>query len=175
MADIGDLLDIAGDILENSDVDKMMKQGSKWLKKFGVDLNSASAQSGQKTKSTAGWQQNPPDGSLAEERMRKEKQAALKSRLQAKYQQENPMQPESMVPENMTPESMTPENAIPEGESALEEGPLVPPQAQESESVQFLTHICNQGLRGAMITNEILEPPLALRQGYLARYRRRMR
>lgn len=170
MADIGDLLDIAGDILENSDVDKMMKQGSKWLKKFGVDLNLNTA-AGQ----TVSQPQNSSAGSLAEERMRKEKQAALKSRLQAKYQQENPMQPESMVPENMTPESMTPENSIPEGESALEEGTLVPPQAQESESVQFLTHICNQGLRGAMITNEILEPPLALRQGYLARYRRRMR
>lgn len=170
MADIGDLLDIAGDILENSDVDKMMKQGSKWLKKFGVDLNLNTA-AGQ----TVSQPQNPSAGSLAEERMRKEKQAALKSRLQGKYQQENPMQPESMVPENMTPESMTPENSIPEGESALEEGPLVPPQAQKSESVQFLTHICNQGLRGAMITNEILEPPLALRQGYLAKYRRRMR
>ncbi len=170
MADIGDLLDIAGDILENSDVDKMMKQGSKWLKKFGVDLNLNTA-AGQTVSQT----QNPSAGSLAEERMRKEKQAALKSRLQAKFQNESRLQPEPMIPEPMKPESMVPENAIPEGESAVEEGPLVPPQVQESESVRYLTHICNQGLRGAMITNEILEPPLALRQGYLARYRRRMR
>lgn len=171
MADIGDLLDIAGDILENQDLDKMMKQGSQWLKKFGVDLNNLNTAAGQ----PGSQPQNPSAGSLAEERMRKEKQAGLKSRLQAKFQNESRLQPEPMVPETMTPEAMTPENVIPEGESALEEGPLIPPKMQESESVRFLTHICNQGLRGAMITNEILEPPLALRQGYLARYRRRMR
>ena len=86
-----------------------------------------------------------------------------------------PLQAEPLVPQDLTPQSLKPSNEIPEGESAFDSEPTVAPKPVESATLRYLTHICNQGLSGAMITNEILEAPLAMRQGYLSRYRRRAR
>lgn len=158
MSDWTDLLDIAGDLLENQDLDKMMKQGSKWLKKMGVDLNPAlqgkpSAPGGAEQTETAPL-------SLAEERMQAER-----------------LVPEPLVPEKMEPEKMTPDSPAPEGESAdwNKNIPLRPAAPQGSEALRALTEIASRGLGGAIMADEILEPPLAVRSGYLARYRRRMR
>ena len=157
MADLTDLLDIAGDVLDNADMDKMMKQGAKWLRKMGVELP-ARGEFRQMDKAQApAPEATPPPGAGG----------SLPPR--------EPLLHETLVPEPLVPEQMRPENVIPEGESALEEGPLLQSQPEQSATLHYLTHICNQGLRGAMITNEILEPPLALRQGYLARYRRKLR
>ena len=43
------------------------------------------------------------------------------------------------------------------------------------ESLRVLTEIAGSGLGGAILADEILEPPLAVRSGYFARSRRKLR
>lgn len=147
MSDWTDLIDLAGDIVEefvkDEDIQKAIGKGRALLRKAGKQVPPG----------------QPPAAAIQPETM--------------------DMTPEDMTPENMTPEllqpqNMRPQNEIPEGESAQMPPPR-PQKPEQSEPLRYLTHICNRGIQGAMITNEILEPPLALRSGYLARYRRKLR
>ncbi len=164
MSDWSDLIDLAGDLVEavagDKELQKALQKGRKFLQKAGRQLSPDSpAREGV-----------PTEGKFATAQ-----ETMLPERPEPVRLVSEPMVPENMTPEDMTPERLQPQNRIPEGMSA-EGRPLLreePPA--ESEALRYLTHICNQGMRGAMITNEILEPPLALRSGYLARYRRRMR
>lgn len=79
--------------------------------------------------------------------------------------------PEPLVPERMAPEKLVPEGA-PEGTSiegkasvskTPDKNPV--PQTEAPSSAQYLLNICRQGLAGAMLSGEILGPPMARRRG----------
>ncbi|HIS76315.1 MAG TPA: hypothetical protein IAB51_05820 [Candidatus Merdivicinus excrementipullorum] len=173
MADFDDLLNIAADFLDDADVDKLVKQGSKFFKKLGLDLNAASAQR----------QQPASPESAAQMQMR---QQELKERLKQKHGElladsprltPEPMVPEKMEPERMEPEMLRPDSPAPEGVSTdrAKNRPLRPSDSQLSGSLRVLTEIAGSGLGGAILADEILEPPLAVRSGYFARCRRKLR
>ncbi len=173
MADFDDLLNIAADFLDDADVDKLVKQGSKFFKKLGLDLNAASAQR----------QQPASPESAAQMQMR---QKELKERLKQKHGEllsdsprltPEPMVPEKMEPERMEPEMLRPDSPAPEGVSTdrAKNRPLRPSDSQLSGSLRVLTEIAGSGLGGAILADEILEPPLAVRSGYFARCRRKLR
>ena len=173
MADFDDLLNIAADFLDDADVDKLVKQGSKFFKKLGLDLNAASAQ-----------RQQPASPESAAQMQTRQKE--LKERLKQKHGEiladsprltPEPMVPEKMEPERMEPEMLRPDSPAPEGVSTdrAKNRPLRPSDSQLSGSLRVLTEIAGSGLGGAILADEILEPPLAVRSGYFARCRRKLR
>ena len=173
MADFDDLLNIAADFLDDADVDKLVKQGSKFFKKLGLDLNAASAQ-----------RQLPASPEFAAQMQLRLQE--LKERVKQKHGElladsprltPEPMVPEKMEPERMEPEMLRPDSPAPEGVSTdrAKNRPLRPSDSQLSGSLRVLTEIAGSGLGGAILADEILEPPLAVRSGYFARCRRKLR
>ena len=71
---------------------------------------------------------------------------------------------------------LRPDSPVPEGMSTdFVKNIPIRPAAQGSESLRVLTEIAGSGLGGAILADEILEPPLAVRSGYFARSRRKLR
>ncbi|MGI5893029.1 MAG: hypothetical protein ACOX6P_00385 [Candidatus Merdivicinus sp.] len=151
MSDWSDLLDIAGDLVGDVGGDQLLKQGEKLFKKLGLNLNTT-----EKTPDTAVSQPQ----SLAEQRMQSER-----------------LVPEPLIPEKMEPENMKPDSPVQEGESTVPERnmPIRKKSTTESDALQYLTNIASRGLGGAIMADEILEAPLSVRRGYMARCRRKIR
>ena len=89
----------------------------------------------------------------------------------AKTASQSRLVPEPLVPEKMTPEKLVPEGA-PEGTST--EGNVsvskisdkaTVTHTEAASSAQYLLNICRQGLAGAMLSGEILGPPISRRRG----------
>lgn len=164
MSDWTDLLDLAGDIVGDAGGEQLLKQGEKLMKKLGLDLT---GKSGAASESAAAL---------------REKQQQLKAKLKEKHPETGRLEPERLVPEKLVPERMEPETLkpdypVPEGESTdlAKNRPVALQRQSGSDALQHLTSIAASGLGGAILVDEILEPPLALRSGYLSRYRRRTR
>ncbi len=149
MSDWTDLLDLAGDIVGDAGGEQLLKQSEKLMKKLGLDLT---GKSGAASESAAAL---------------REKQQQLKAKLKEKHPETGRLEPETLKPDS----------PVPEGESTdlAKNRPVALQRQSGSDALQHLTSIAASGLGGAILVDEILEPPLALRSGYLSRYRRRTR
>ena len=149
MSDWTDLLDLAGDIVGDAGGEQLLKQSEKLMKKLGLGLT---GKSGAASESAAAL---------------REKQQQLKAKLKEKHPETGRLEPETLKPDS----------PVPEGESTdlAKNRPVALQRQSGSDALQHLTSIAASGLGGAILVDEILEPPLALRSGYLSRYRRRTR
>ena len=149
MSDWTDLLDLAGDIVGDAGGEQLLKQSEKLMKKLGLGLT---GKSGAASESAAAL---------------REKQQQLKAKLKEKHPETGRLEPETLKPDS----------PVPEGESTdlAKNRPVALQRQSGSDALHHLTSIAASGLGGAILVDEILEPPLALRSGYLSRYRRRTR
>ncbi len=90
--------------------------------------------------------------SLAEERM------AVDAKRLADQEEEAQMAPQKLVPEGI-PEGVSMEGPSP---GTRDEIPLTLPET--ASSTQYLLHLCQCGLAGAILSGEILGPPVSRRR-----------